>query len=188
MAGGWGIWHPASTSMCPPASICWCSVPVVFLHFNCKQDYWWWPQTTHTRACICLLRETSGVSLSGGRDRSRENPAALDSSRSRGVEGAKVRPGMGSRETIRPRWEPNGREKGLAVIPIACGNSSPCLLSVRKVVPTITSKSAEIYLSMAGAKQHNDTGLSWFRPWAVRPAAVRLGRCIAVHCGACGGE
>jgi hypothetical protein len=125
---------------------------------------------------------------SGGRDRSRESPAALDSSRSRGVEGAKVRPGMGSRETIRPRWEPNGREKGLAVIPIACGNSSPCLLSVRKVVPTITSKSAEIYLSMAGAKQHNDTGLSWFRPWAVRPAAVRLGRCIAVHCGACGGE
>jgi histone deacetylase 1/2 len=33
-------------------------------------------------------------------------------------------------------------------------------LSVRKVVPTLTSKSAEIYLSMAGAKQHNDTGLS----------------------------
>jgi hypothetical protein len=31
-------------------------------------------------------------------------------------------------------------------------------LSVRKVVPTLTSKSAEIYLSMAGAKQHNDTG------------------------------
>jgi hypothetical protein len=31
-------------------------------------------------------------------------------------------------------------------------------LSVRKVVSTLTSKSAEIYLSMAGAKQHNDTG------------------------------
>jgi hypothetical protein len=31
-------------------------------------------------------------------------------------------------------------------------------LSVRKVVPTLTSTSAEIYLSMAGAKQHNDTG------------------------------
>jgi hypothetical protein len=29
---------------------------------------------------------------------------------------------------------------------------------VRKVVPTLTSKSAEIGLSMAGAKQHNDTG------------------------------
>jgi hypothetical protein len=31
-------------------------------------------------------------------------------------------------------------------------------LSVRKVVSTLTSKSAEIYLSMAGAKQHKDTG------------------------------
>jgi hypothetical protein len=29
---------------------------------------------------------------------------------------------------------------------------------VRKVVPTLTSTSAEISLSMAGAKQHNDTG------------------------------
>jgi hypothetical protein len=29
---------------------------------------------------------------------------------------------------------------------------------VRNVVPTLTSTSAEIYLSMAGAKQHNDTG------------------------------
>jgi hypothetical protein len=31
-------------------------------------------------------------------------------------------------------------------------------LSVRKVVPTLTSTSAEIYLSMTGAEQHNDTG------------------------------
>jgi hypothetical protein len=31
-------------------------------------------------------------------------------------------------------------------------------LSVRKVVPTLTSKGAEIYLSMAGAKQLSDTG------------------------------
>jgi hypothetical protein len=31
-------------------------------------------------------------------------------------------------------------------------------LSVRKVVPTLTSTSAEIYLSVVGAKQHNDTG------------------------------
>jgi hypothetical protein len=31
-------------------------------------------------------------------------------------------------------------------------------LSVRKVVPTLTSTSTEIYLSMAGAKQHRDTG------------------------------
>jgi hypothetical protein len=28
---------------------------------------------------------------------------------------------------------------------------------VRKVVPTLTSTSIEIYLSMASAKQHNDT-------------------------------
>jgi hypothetical protein len=28
---------------------------------------------------------------------------------------------------------------------------------VRKVVPTLTSTSTEIYLSMAGAKQHKDT-------------------------------
>jgi hypothetical protein len=37
-------------------------------------------------------------------------------------------------------------------------------LSVRKVVPTLTSTSAEIYLSMAGAKQLVTRGLSWFRP------------------------
>jgi hypothetical protein len=36
-------------------------------------------------------------------------------------------------------------------------------LSVRKVVPTLTSKSAEIYLSMAFAKQLVTRGLSWFR-------------------------
>jgi hypothetical protein len=59
---------------------------------------------------------------------------------------------------------------------------------VQKVVPTLTSKSVEIYLSMADAKQHNDTGLSWFRPWDVRPAGVRPGRCIAVHRGGCRGE
>jgi hypothetical protein len=59
---------------------------------------------------------------------------------------------------------------------------------MRKVVPTLTSKSAEIYLSMAGARQHTDTGLSWFRPWAVRPAGVRSGRCIVLHRSACRGE
>jgi hypothetical protein len=37
-------------------------------------------------------------------------------------------------------------------------------LSVRKVVPTLTSKSTEIYLSMASAKQLVTQGLSWFRP------------------------
>jgi hypothetical protein len=31
-------------------------------------------------------------------------------------------------------------------------------MSVRKVVSTLTSTSAEIYLLMAGAKQHNDMG------------------------------
>jgi hypothetical protein len=61
-------------------------------------------------------------------------------------------------------------------------------LSVRKVVPTLTSKSAEIYLSMAGAKQHNDTSLSRFWPWAIHQAGVRSGCCIAVHRGACRGE
>jgi hypothetical protein len=30
---------------------------------------------------------------------------------------------------------------------------------VRKVAPTLTSKSVEIYLSMAGAKKHHDTGV-----------------------------
>jgi hypothetical protein len=37
-------------------------------------------------------------------------------------------------------------------------------LSVRKVVPTLTSKSTEIYLSMAGGKQLVTQGLSWFQP------------------------
>jgi hypothetical protein len=35
---------------------------------------------------------------------------------------------------------------------------------VRKVEPTLTSKSTEIYLSMAGAKQLVTRGLFWFRP------------------------
>jgi hypothetical protein len=34
---------------------------------------------------------------------------------------------------------------------------------VRKVVPTLTSRSAEIYLSMAGAEQLVTLDLSWFR-------------------------
>jgi hypothetical protein len=37
-------------------------------------------------------------------------------------------------------------------------------MSMRKVVPTLTSKSTEIYLSMAGANQLVTRGLSWFRP------------------------
>jgi hypothetical protein len=52
-------------------------------------------------------------------------------------------------------------------------------LSVWKVVPTLTSKSAEIYLSMVGAKQLGDTDLSWFWPgpyvqqWCARGTVLR---------------
>jgi hypothetical protein len=52
-------------------------------------------------------------------------------------------------------------------------------VSVRKVVLTLTSKSAEIYLSMAGAKQLVTRGLSWFRPepyvqqWYARDTILR---------------
>jgi hypothetical protein len=49
-------------------------------------------------------------------------------------------------------------------------------LTVRKVVPTLTSMSAKISLSMAGAKQHTDTGF------------ILVSRqCIALHRGACRG-
>jgi hypothetical protein len=53
------------------------------------------------------------------------------------------------------------------------------VVSVRKVVPTLTSKSAEIYLSMAGAKQLVRRGLSWFRSgpyvqqWCARGTVLR---------------
>jgi hypothetical protein len=63
-------------------------------------------------------------------------------------------------------------------------------LSVRKVVPTLTSKSAEIYLSMAGAKQLGDTGFILVPAGVVRPAVVcsRCSRhCIVLHHGACRG-
>jgi hypothetical protein len=53
---------------------------------------------------------------------------------------------------------------GVATWPSSCqpfflGSATrpPSCLSVRKVVPTLTSKSAEIDLLMAGAKQHYDT-------------------------------
>jgi hypothetical protein len=55
-----------------------------------------------------------------------------------------------------------------------------CQLSVRKVVSTVTSKSAEIYLSMASAKQIVTRGLSWFRPglyvqqWCARGTIFRF--------------
>jgi hypothetical protein len=52
-------------------------------------------------------------------------------------------------------------------------------LSARKVIPTLISTSAEIYLSMAGAKQLVTWGLSWFRPrpyvqqWCARGTILR---------------
>jgi hypothetical protein len=45
-------------------------------------------------------------------------------------------------------------------------------LSVRKVVPTLTSTSAEIYLSMASAKQLDDMRFILVSAGAVRPAGV----------------
>jgi hypothetical protein len=58
---------------------------------------------------------------------------------------------------------------------------------VRKVVLTLTSKSAEIYLSMAGAKQLGDTGFILVLVRAVRTAVVCSGHCIALHHSACRG-
>jgi hypothetical protein len=60
-------------------------------------------------------------------------------------------------------------------------------LSVRKVVTTLTSMSAEIYLSMAGAKQLGDTGFILVLAGAVRPAMLCSRQCIALHRGACRG-
>jgi hypothetical protein len=53
-------------------------------------------------------------------------------------------------------------------------------LSVRKVVPTLTSKSAEISLLMAGAKQHYDTGFILVP--AVGCTSSR-GALMALYCG-----
>jgi hypothetical protein len=51
----------------------------------------------------------------------------------------------------------------------------------RKVVPTLTSTSAEIYLSMAGAKQLRDTSFILVPTGAVRPAGVCSRHYIALH-------
>jgi hypothetical protein len=48
-------------------------------------------------------------------------------------------------------------------------------LSVQKVVPTLTSKSIEIYLSMVGAKQLGDTRFILVPARAVRPAGMCSG-------------
>jgi hypothetical protein len=56
-------------------------------------------------------------------------------------------------------------------------------LLVRKVVPTLTSKSAEIYPSMAGAKQLGDTSFILVPAGAIRSAVVCSGtilRCTMV--------
>jgi hypothetical protein len=58
---------------------------------------------------------------------------------------------------------------------------------MRKVVPTLTSTSAEIYLSMAGAKQLSDTSSILVPAGAVRPAGVCSRHYIVLHCGACRG-
>jgi hypothetical protein len=61
-------------------------------------------------------------------------------------------------------------------------------LSVQKVVPTLTSTSTEIYLSMAGAEQLGDTSFILVPAEAIRPIGVCSRHCIALHHGACRGE
>jgi hypothetical protein len=61
------------------------------------------------------------------------------------------------------------------------------LLSVQKVVPTLTSTSAEIYLSMAGAKQLDDTEFILVPAGVVRLAGACSRHCIVLHRGACRG-
>jgi hypothetical protein len=61
-------------------------------------------------------------------------------------------------------------------------------LLVQKVVPTLTSTSAEIYLSMASAKQLSDTSFILVPVGAIRPARVCSRHYIVLNCGACRGE
>jgi hypothetical protein len=61
-------------------------------------------------------------------------------------------------------------------------------VSVQKVVPTLTSTSAEIYLSMVGVKQLSDTSFILVPTGAVHPVGVCSRHCIALHHGACRGE
>jgi hypothetical protein len=62
------------------------------------------------------------------------------------------------------------------------------LLSVRKVVLALTSTSAEIYLSMASAKELGDTRFILVPAGAVHPAEVCSRHYIVLHRGACRGE
>jgi hypothetical protein len=52
---------------------------------------------------------------------------------------------------------------------------------VQKAVPTLTSTSVEIYLSMTGAKQLGDTRFILVPAGAVRPAGVCSRHCIALY-------
>jgi hypothetical protein len=54
-------------------------------------------------------------------------------------------------------------------------------LSVWKVVPTLTSKSTEIYLSMAGVKQYEDTRFILVSAVGHTSSRVAL---VALYCGA----
>jgi hypothetical protein len=58
---------------------------------------------------------------------------------------------------------------------------------VRKVVPTVTSTSVEIYISMVSAKQLDDTSFIRVPAGVVRPVGVCSRHCIALHRGACRG-
>jgi hypothetical protein len=61
-------------------------------------------------------------------------------------------------------------------------------VSVREVVPTLTSTSAEIYFSMVGDKQLSDTSFIMVPDGAVYPVGVCSRHCIALHRDACRGE
>jgi hypothetical protein len=61
------------------------------------------------------------------------------------------------------------------------------VVSVRKVVPTLTSRCTEIYLSMTGAKKLVTLDFILVTAGAVRPAGVCLGHYITLHRGACRG-
>jgi hypothetical protein len=55
------------------------------------------------------------------------------------------------------------------------------MLSVRKVVPTLTSTSVEIYLSMDGAKQHVDASFILV-PAVGRTSNSRGALGVVLHC------
>jgi hypothetical protein len=59
---------------------------------------------------------------------------------------------------------------------------------VQKVVPTLTSTSAEIYLSISSAKRLSDTSFIMVPAGAVCLAGMCSMHSIALHRGACSGE